>query len=165
MKRNLAAEWEERMRSSSKNPPVNYSLVMSEFVETCKRKFENKLVAIVLFGSVARKEAIQYSDIDMLIIVKGLPKRMLDREALLAGEILDIIRRYHVRISPILLQPRDLSVRTINPLLYGILTGYEILYDATGFWNDFLARLKPRILEKKPIYTEGLKRWNLAEMI
>ena len=138
---------------------------INEFVELCKEKFGDDLISVVLFGSVARGTAKKGSDIDLLIIVRGIPKRILDREDAVSEEIMKIIRKYHVRVMPVLLGLDDLSDRVINPLIYGILTGYEVLHDPHGFWDSYLQKIKPRILEKRPVYIEYGQRWQIADLI
>jgi hypothetical protein len=44
----------------------------------------DRLVSVVLFGSVARGDARASSDIDLLIVVEGLPKGHFARKRLLA---------------------------------------------------------------------------------
>ncbi|MBC7216792.1 MAG: nucleotidyltransferase domain-containing protein [Candidatus Caldatribacterium sp.] len=44
---------------------------------------DENLVSVVLFGSVARGEATQKSDIDLLIVCRDLPKGMFKRHAFL----------------------------------------------------------------------------------
>ncbi|ODS35849.1 hypothetical protein BEH94_05605 [Candidatus Altiarchaeales archaeon WOR_SM1_SCG] len=138
---------------------------INEFVEMLLDKFKDRIAAIVLFGSVAKGTAKRTSDIDLLIIAHDVPKRMLDREEMLADEIMKIIKKHYVRIMPILLEPQELSTRYINPLFYGMLTGYSVLYDPQKLWSNYLLKIKPRILQKKPIYIENEKRWQIAEMI
>ena len=47
-----------------------YQEAVNEFVRRVKEKYEDKIDSIILFGSVARGEAKEDSDIDVLIVVK-----------------------------------------------------------------------------------------------
>jgi len=47
-----------------------YQEAVKEFVRRAKEKYEDKIDSIILFGSVARGEAKEDSDIDVLIVVK-----------------------------------------------------------------------------------------------
>jgi len=139
-----------------------------EFVRLCREKFGEDLTLVVLFGSVARGTAEKYSDIDLLMVMNNLPKRILDRESVVSEEIHQIVMKYHIRVMPILSKPEDFSSRMINPLVYGILTGYKVLYDPSGFWANYLQQIKPRILEMQPEYIEGGvngRRWKVANLI
>lgn len=44
---------------------------MEEFVRRVLERYEDKIDSIILFGSVARGEAKEDSDIDILVIWKG----------------------------------------------------------------------------------------------
>jgi predicted nucleotidyltransferase len=44
---------------------------VKEFVRRALRKYEDKIDSIILFGSVARGEAKEDSDIDILVVWKG----------------------------------------------------------------------------------------------
>ncbi len=145
--------------------PDNIKKAVNEFVECCKSRFSQNLVSVILFGSVARGTAQKYSDVDILVIIDELPKRRLDREDIVIDLILDILKKYHIRISPMLLESTELSTKNLNPLIYGILTGYNVLYDPQNFWSDFLTKIKPTILKNKPVYIEGKKRWEIAHAI
>ena len=48
--------------------------VAMAYAETLKSALTDRLVSVVLFGSVARGEATPFSDIDLLVVAKGLPK-------------------------------------------------------------------------------------------
>jgi len=145
--------------------PDNIKKAINDFVEGCKFRFGQNLVSVVLFGSAARGTAKKYSDIDLVLVIDGLPRRRLDREDIVMDIILDVLKKYHIRISPVLLESTEISTKNLNPLIYGILTGYDVLYDPKGFWSSFLTKIKPIILKNKPIYIEDKKRWQIAHMI
>ena len=48
-----------------------YQEVVKEFVRRALGRYEDKIVSIILFGSVARGDAKEDSDIDILVIWKG----------------------------------------------------------------------------------------------
>lgn len=143
----------------------DYDKIIVEFVEKSKELFGQNLVSVILYGSVARGTAKEHSDIDLLMIVRGLPKRSIERQKILSKIILEFINKYHVRVSPILLEPSDVSHKMINPLIYGVLVGYRIIYDSEIFWMRFLSLAKPVILDANPEYIEDDKRWRIAAII
>jgi predicted nucleotidyltransferase len=49
----------------------NYQEAVDEFVRRAREKYKDKIDSIILFGSVAREEAKEDSDIDILVIWKG----------------------------------------------------------------------------------------------
>lgn len=54
-----------------------------KYARLAKEHLGANLISVALFGSVARGEATQYSDIDLLIVCENLPKGMFKRHALL----------------------------------------------------------------------------------
>jgi predicted nucleotidyltransferase len=141
------------------------SKVLDEFLQKCKEKFGDDLISIILFGSYARETATEYSDVDLLVIAKNLPKRRIDRHKVLRDIVLEFIYRYGINISPILIEPRDLSPKDINPLICGILTGYKIIYDKNNFWKNYLERIKPIIKRIKPVFIDEEKEWKIVDLI
>ena len=139
--------------------------VLDEFLKKCKEKFGDDLISIILFGSYARGTATEYSDVDLLVIAKNLPKRRIDRHKVLRDIVLEFIYKYGINISPILIEPRDLSSKDINPLICGILTGYKIIYDKNNFWKNYLERIKPVIKRIKPVFIDEEKEWKIADLI
>ena len=141
------------------------SKILDEFLQKCKQKFGDNLISIILFGSYARGMATEYSDVDLLIIAKNLPKRRIERYKIIRDIILDFIYEYEINISPILIKPEELSHKNISPLIYGILTGYKVIYDKDNFWKNYLERIKPIIKEKKPVFIDEEKEWKIADLI
>ena len=146
--------------------PKNVELAIKEFVEACKKKFGDDLVSIVLFGSYARGNATRYSDIDLILVIKNLPSNTWERDKLIDEIVLRFLLEKHKRISPILVTPEELEkhAKWPNPLFYGILLGYKPLYGKKIF-EDVMEIVKRRVAEKKPVYIEGGKKWELERMI
>lgn len=134
------------------------------------------LKAVVLFGSVARGEATPSSDVDLLVIVEGLPAGRLARyewvrEADEAVESsLQALREQGIYgdISPILKTPEE-AERTV-PLYLDLVEDACILYEQDGFFTAILERLRGslnrlgaqrrrrgriRYWDLKPDYTPG----------
>lgn len=149
------------------NFPTNYKNAINEFVKSCKKKLGKKLVSIVLFGSVARGTARKGSDIDILVIAKNLPKDWRERDNTLDDIVMEILLKYSIRVFPIIVESTDIkaSARWPNPLFYGMLLGYNVIYDEGSFFKSMMKIVKERIRIKKPIYVEGGRKWELASMI
>ena len=155
------------MRKRKRNSSIrDIEPALKEFLKFCKKKFRDELVSIVLFGSYARGTAKKYSDIDLLVIVEKLPESVWDREKLLDEIVWKILKEMHIRISPILVERSEIEIhaRWPNPLFYGIILGYRILF-GSGYFERIVGMVKDRIREKKPIYIEEGRRWELIRMI
>lgn len=51
--------------------PINKETILQQFIASVKKKYGDKTKEIILFGSFARKEATEESDIDVLVITSG----------------------------------------------------------------------------------------------
>ncbi len=106
---------------------------------------------MVLFGSYARGEQREDSDLDLLIIVKGLPKRRLKRQ-----EIFDEVDPGGwPLVSPILKTVEE--AERMSPLYLDMVDDSMIIYDRDRFFEGVLMRLKKALNEK------GARRVRLGE--
>ena len=144
--------------------PENVELAIEEFVKACKRKFKKDLVSIVLFGSYARGDWKKYSDVDLLIIAKKLPKDLKERFDLLDETVMLIAKKFRIKIMPIFFEPDELSTTYPNPLVYGILTGFKVIL-GEEFWNSYLKSLYPFAAKVNPEYWDGERKWMIKNLI
>lgn len=129
-----------------------YETILDRLREELLAHYGRRLVTCALFGSVARGTPREGSDIDLLVIVRGLPpgrtRRMEgflpveDRLAPLltacAGEDGPPI------LSPVLKTPEEVS--SGSPLFLDMVEDARILYDEGGFFAGCLDRLRSRLL-------------------
>lgn len=146
------------------------------YAQALRAQWGDALKAVVLFGSVARREATSTSDVDLLAVIEGLPARRLLRHQWLqaADEAIEphLLRLreqgIYAEVSVILKTPEE-AKRTV-PLYLDLLEDAVILYEQDGFFTSILERLresldrlgarrcrKGRILywELKPDYNPG----------
>ena len=57
--------------------PENLSEILSSVSEGVYDVFGDKLENVILYGSYARGEADEYSDIDIMVLVNGIPRNEL----------------------------------------------------------------------------------------
>jgi len=126
------------------------------------------LISVVLYGSTARGEITENSDIDLLVISKGLPSEYHDRvEALFPvirelyqGDDFQSLKAEGIfpKIEYLILDVSE--AQGTNNLDFDLLTDAKILYD-TGFFAEKMAILgkklkrlgaKKVILDKKNWY-------------
>ena len=124
-------------------------ILISEVIKRAKEKFGKNLTSVALFGSAARNEIKENSDIDFLIICKSLPESWRDRD----NETLEIEkvgfnfgRAVHIEM----LNEKELSfsVEKGAPLLFEISKDNKILFD-NGFFKKQIV-----------IFNENIKKWN-----
>jgi len=130
-----------------------YASIASKLVELLKKRFGEDLVSVVVFGSVARGNSRKDSDLDVLIVVRGLPEGKLERsklfddvEAGLSEELaLAASRGYSIAISPIIKTPEEAA--GFSPLYMDLTEDALILYDKGDFFSLVLENEK-KVLEK-----------------
>jgi predicted nucleotidyltransferase len=92
--------------------------ILKEFREELENLYENRLKSIILYGSWARGEATEDSDIDVLIVLEGkvIPGKEIDR---MIDILTEINLKHGVLISVYPISEDDYS--TINsPLLINV---------------------------------------------
>ncbi|MCC6018870.1 MAG: nucleotidyltransferase domain-containing protein [Candidatus Verstraetearchaeota archaeon] len=135
---------------------------LGEFVEACKEKFGGNLVSIVLFGSRVKGYARRDSDYDLLIIARNLPD-IKERFDLLGKEESEIWDKYGIKISSLLFEEEEIF-SPVNPLLFGVLSGYKVLFGRENSERG-LKQAKVWIEEMDPIYVDGERGWRVKELI
>lgn len=146
------------------------------YARALRAQWGDALKAVVLFGSVARREATSTSDVDLLAVIEGLPARRLLRHQWLqaADEAIEphlqALREQgiYAEVSVILKTPEE-AKRTV-PLYLDLLEDAVILYEQNGFFTSILERLRESLgrlgarrrrrgrihyWELKPDYTPG----------
>ena len=75
--------------------PENKKKALELFVKTLKEKYDNKIHRIILFGSTARGEAGEESDIDVLVVADGVNQKEISKIAF------QVFLKYGEVVSPI----------------------------------------------------------------
>ena len=147
--------------------PKNVELAIKEFVEACKKKFGDDLVSIVLFGSYARGDFKETSDVDLLVIAKNLPESVWERDKMMEEITWEIFLKHEEDLQPILSTPEEttMAMKSKNPFFFSILLGYKIILDKESFFEKNLKEIVvSNILKNPPIFVYGGKRWRLEKL-
>lgn len=115
--------------------------------------YGDRLVAVAVFGSVARGAMRHDSDVDLLLIVQDLPhgrtRRMREFEAVeeaVEGLFRDLhTKGIHTALSPVLKTPEE--VLAGSPLFLDMVEDARLLYDRDEFFARQLDRLRNRLVE------------------
>ncbi len=132
--------------------------------------YKERLISIVIFGSVARDTFRPDSDIDILIIARDLPKGRLKRVKEFEENVERGINEYintnakkgiYPYISPVIKTPEE--VKNGSPLFLDMTENAMILYDKDKFFYDYIETLKKRlsILGAKKVLFKGGYYWDL----
>jgi len=118
-----------------------YTILLSDLEDIVKIKIKN-LTSIILFGSVARNEMHNDSDVDIMIIADNLPKDWRKRDKL-SLEIEKIGFKYGISVHTELISKKEFlfSVENGAPLLFELSKDYKIIYDV-GFFKKQISKFK-----------------------
>ena len=145
------ARWVSVLEARGLRQP--YIKILSLLVNRLLEKFGENLVSVVLYGSAARGEARRDSDVDLLLVVRGLPRGAFKRQELFI-DVEDSFRveieeaeklGYYIDFSPILKTPEE--AERISPLYLDMVEDAVILFDKDGFFEGVLRRLGERLRE------------------
>ena len=118
--------------------------------------------AIILFGSVPKREAHEYSDLDMIIVVNEKAGKVRDR---VVSKISELERRYHLTIEPIILSTEDFLSNIQSDeagIVYGVAEGFEVLATKRGSLDRILSERVEEIRKTREYLKEG-RIWLKAE--
>ena len=133
--------------------PEHLHQIIKHLVDELVRYFGEDLYSVILYGSIARGDWRNDSDIDILIIADNLPRSRLDRQRIfieIEQYLEDEVKRlwdsgYYHDFSPILKTPEE--AKRFSPLYLDMVEDAVILYDKNNFFRKILDRLT-KILSK-----------------
>jgi len=154
--RNLLMELSSRdlVKNLDRIPHRMYSSLLRRYCEILREKFGERLVGILLFGSIARGDWKKDSDIDLLLVIRGWKdKKVWERlrELSIAKEILRESREFHETLSngyfPSIqhyaLDPEE--VQKFHSIYPDIAADGIILYDKEGFMDRLISSIREKL--------------------
>ncbi len=132
--------------------------------------YEDRLVTIAIFGSVAKDTFRPDSDIDILIVAENLPKGRIKRVAEFEENIENRLsedfrmmasNNIYPYISPVFKTMEE--VKLGSPLFLDMTEDVKILYDRDNFFLNYISDLKTRLnkLGSKKVQFKGGYYWLL----
>lgn len=137
------------------------SVLSRGVVENLRDRFSDHLVAVALFGSAARGEAGERSDLDFLVVLRGIPKSLQRRY--------QVYKPIHDAVALQSRQVRDTTVIDldeefikdedveITPMMLNIAADAIMLYDPEGRLASFIERVR------RLIQVAGLERYRTKD--
>jgi len=130
-----------------------YDELLDQLLAELKRTYGRRLVAYAVFGSVGRRTPRYGSDIDFLLVVRGLPRGRFNRveEFLKVETGLEPALKAPaseggpIALSPVFKTPEE--VEAGSPLFLDLVEDARILYDPEDFLGRYLDRLRARLRE------------------
>ena len=118
-------------------------------LQSLHREFRERLVAVVVYGSYARGTAKPGSDIDLLVVVRELPRdwesiHRLEDEWVFKG------RQLGTRFQVMLASPEDVedSVEWAAPLMLEIYNAHKVIFDRNDFFRNCMLRMEYLVRER-----------------
>jgi uncharacterized protein len=145
--------------------PEPYRTILTEAAMDWVDTFGPRLVSLVLFGSVARGESREASDIDLLVVARDLPRSAADRRRLF------LERWREVRSAKSLAAPEwNLIVKSPkeaeyhSPLYLDMTEDAVRLFDRGGFFGNVLDAMRERMKalgSRRKYLPDGTWYWDL----
>jgi hypothetical protein len=139
--------------------------LLGRLLGECRTLYGDRLVSLVVFGSVGRGTPRPDSDIDLLVVADPLPNGRIPRvrefDAVEGSVAAGGPANSAHRLSPIFKTPAE--VRRGSPLFLDMLDDGRLLYDRGGFFAGEQAALKGRLdkLGSKRIWKDDTWYWDL----
>jgi len=155
-----AGEWVGT--STSAVLPEGVRADLDQYVQLLDAKFGPDLVSVVVFGSRVRGTAKPGSDLDVLVVARGLPVRRWLRYEPFRSGAREVSDEFAAVLSVVALTPEEAA--TVRPYYLGMLSGHVLLRDQGHFFEGVLARLQGRLRElgaRRYLDPDGYEYWDL----
>ena len=144
---------ERKFRVGLQHLEEPYRTLVYGLLRALLKRWGDKLVSLVVFGSVARGDARRDSDIDLLIVAKELPRSRFRRQEMFeeaeseVGHLIEELwnRGYTTDFSPVILSVEEAERH--RPLYLDMVEDAVVVYDKDGFMQRILSELTERLQE------------------
>jgi uncharacterized protein len=129
------------------SPLPDFGRLLDQLRRACLEVYGERLISLLVFGSVGRGTANPESDVDLLLVVSDLPEGRLRRvrEFLrVESKLRTELNRVDVVLSPLIKSPGE--VEKGSPLFLDMTEDALILQDSNCFMEERLKRLKDRLV-------------------
>jgi len=128
-----------------------YAALLRRVVAELLNLFGSSLLAVILFGSVARGDCRPSSDVDLLVVAEGLPSSYLERASMLAlivartrGERARLWRRgLYATLQMLAYTPGELE--SFHPFYLDLAFDGVVLYSRGGYGEELVERVREMV--------------------
>ncbi len=135
---------------------TTYERLLKHFLALVREEYKDQIIAVVLYGSVARAEAEPTSDLDLILIIEDPPspyeksiKRFILKveDRLKDGEeFRDMVKNgFYPELKPIILSRSEAAMNRY--IFLDLIDDAIILFDRNDFFKKRLETLKRRLKE------------------
>jgi predicted nucleotidyltransferase len=137
--------------------------LLNKLILNIKKVYGKRLITLAIFGSWASGRQTYDSDLDILIIAEGLPRKRLARvrefekvEKSLSTDVHELAGQgKHILFSPVFKTPEEVEFGSL--LFLDMLYDCFILYDRGSFFRSYLEKFRARLNDL------GAKRIHLGD--
>jgi len=135
---------------------ITYERLLKHFLALVRKEYKDQIIAVVLYGSVARGEAEPTSDLDLILVIEDPPSRDEKRTKRFILKVEDRLKDgeefrslvksgFYPDLRPIILSR---SEATMNRYIFlDLIDDAIILFDRNDFFKKRLETLKRRLKE------------------
>lgn len=152
---------------------VTYEGLLKRFLALLREEYKDEIIAVVLYGSVARGEAEPTSDLDLIVVIedssssyeKSTKRFILKVEDRLKDgeEFRNLVKNgFYPELKPIILSRSEASINRY--IFLDLMDDAVILFDRNNFFKERLEALRKRLQElrsKKVQLKDGGWYWIL----
>lgn len=142
-----------------------YKTLIEKLVDVLKRRYGDRFISLIVYGSVARGGERKDSDVDLLLIIDSIPGTKLERQKdfidvekeiqVYLDELFD--KGYLIDFSPIIKTPEE--AKRISPLYLDMVDDAIITYDRDDFFKNILGIVRNRLKELKSKRVSMGRKW------
>lgn len=134
-------------------------------LEEFQHEYGTSLLSLVLIGSYARGTATTHSDVDILAVIKKLPRTYAQKTERISKHKLSLLQKFFLSFDVILLEKEDVlsNVKSLSPLFASLALGFDILYDPSLFFTKEVKLLLTRLTEEKFQFGGKEVIWDLQQ--
>lgn len=133
---------------------------LNPLVTKLKKHYKSNLVSVILFGSHARKQAKEGSDVDICVVLKKSSRSTMERISALLTMANQTYKRHFISF---VVYTCD-EAQKYHPLFLDMIDYSSILHDQDNFMKNRLNHLSRRIKQlgsKKVLMPDGSWYWDL----
>ncbi len=134
--------------------PVKY--ILNELLNI----FGEDLTSVILFGSRARKNYSEHSDLDIMVIVEE------EKEDKITKFRMNFLKKYNKKIDLHIFTEEETmtNFENFSPLFSSLILGKKILFDKNMFFKKQLEEFVKKMKNQDIKYCEGGKVWQLKKI-